>query len=194
MLAPFANKIGATGNGIGFDTIPMRQLAWLHEAIYATSGGRTVSDELIEQLDERAIAAWYQDDGTFGGSYESWGHGKPTIACAGLSEADKERLAVRCEALGMGRPTISGHNLLFSGERARMFHERIAPYVHPSMDYKLHPIVRGRFAWDRSGVRRPSHRHDQPDVATPRRHESAAQVPQARSARARSASLEDPPL
>ena len=27
MLAPFANKIGATGNGIGFDTIPMKQLA-----------------------------------------------------------------------------------------------------------------------------------------------------------------------
>jgi len=29
-----------------------------------------------------------------------------------------------------------------------MFHERIAPYVHPSMEYKLHPSVRGRFAWD----------------------------------------------
>ena len=31
MLAPFANKIGAPGNCVGFDTIPMRQLAWLHE-------------------------------------------------------------------------------------------------------------------------------------------------------------------
>ena len=47
----------------------------------------------------------------------------------------------------MGRPTLSGHNLLFSGDRARMFHEKIAPYVHPSMDYKLHPDLRGRFAW-----------------------------------------------
>jgi recombination protein RecA len=148
MLAPFANKIGATGNGIGFDTIPMRQLAWLHEAIYARAGGRTVSDELIEQLDERAIAAWYQDDGTFGGNYARWGHGKPTVCCAALSMEDREHLAGRCEALGMGRPTISGHNLLFSGERARMFHEKIAPYVHPSMDYKLHPDLRGRFAWD----------------------------------------------
>jgi recombination protein RecA len=148
MLAPFAHKIGATGNGIGFDTIPMRQLAWLHEAIYATAGGRTVSAELVEQLDERAIAAWYQDDGTFGGSYERWGHGKPTICCAALSMEDREHLAARCEALSMGRPTISGHNLLFSGKRARMFHEKIAPYVHPSMDYKLHPDLRGRFAWD----------------------------------------------
>ncbi|HEV7808904.1 MAG TPA: recombinase RecA [Solirubrobacteraceae bacterium] len=150
MLAPFAHKIGATGNGIGFDTIPMRQLAWLHEAIYATADGRTVSAELVEQLDERAIAAWYQDDGTFGSSYERRGHGKPTICCAGLSTQDRELLAAHCEELGMGRPTISGNNLLFSGERARMFHEKIAPYVHPSMDYKLHPDLRGRFAWDTS--------------------------------------------
>ena len=48
----------------------------------------------------------------------------------------------------MGRPTLSGHNLLFSGERTRQFQERIAPYVHPSLDYKLHPDLRGRFAWD----------------------------------------------
>ena len=48
----------------------------------------------------------------------------------------------------MGRPSLSGHNLLFSGERARRFHERIAPYVHPSLDYKLHPNFRGQFAWN----------------------------------------------
>jgi recombination protein RecA len=147
MLAPFANKIGATGNGIGFDTIPMHQLAWLHEAVYAVDGGRTVSDELIEQLDERSIAAWYMDDGTFGGHYKRWGHGKATISAKALEVTDRERLAARCEALGMGRPSISGHNLLFSGERTAMLHEKIAPYVHPSMDYKLHPDFRGRFAW-----------------------------------------------
>ncbi len=75
-----------TGNGIGFDTIPMHQLAWLHEAIYASHGGRTVSDELIEQLDERSIAAWYCDDGTFSGHYKRWGHGKSVDLCgSGLS-------------------------------------------------------------------------------------------------------------
>jgi recombination protein RecA len=50
----------------------------------------------------------------------------------------------------MGRPTLSGHNLLFSGERTRQFQERIAPYVHPSLGYKLHPDLRGRFAWEAS--------------------------------------------
>jgi recombination protein RecA len=148
MLAPFANRIGKTGNGIGFDTIPMRQLSWLRDAVYAVDGRRTVSDELIAQLDARAIAAWYCDDGTFGGSYKRWGHGKATICVAGLREEDRLRLAARCEELGMGCPTLSGVNLLFSGERARMFHERIAPYVHPSMSYKLHPDLRDQFAWE----------------------------------------------
>ncbi len=149
MLSPFANHIGRTGAGIGFDTIPMRQLAVLRDAVYAVDGRRTVSDELISQLDERAIAAWYCDDGTFGGSYKRWGHGKPSICAKALSREDRERLAARCEELGMGRPTTTdrGH-LMWSGERARMLHETIAPYVHPSLDYKLHPSLRGRFAWD----------------------------------------------
>jgi recombination protein RecA len=147
MLAPFAHGIGRTGNGIGFDTIPMRQLAALRDAVYATSGRKSVTPELVTQLDERAIAAWYCDDGTFGGNYRRWGHGKATICVAGLSHDDRELVAARCEELGMGRPTLSGHNLLFSGERTRLFHEKIAPYVHPSMDYKLHPALRGRFAW-----------------------------------------------
>jgi recombination protein RecA len=47
----------------------------------------------------------------------------------------------------MGRPSVSGHNLLFSGERTAMLHEKIAPYVHPSMEYKLHPDFRGSFDW-----------------------------------------------
>src|SRR3954462_534840 len=47
----------------------------------------------------------------------------------------------------MGRPTVTYRELLFSGERAKAFHEKIARYVHPSMDYKLHPDFRGRFGW-----------------------------------------------
>jgi recombination protein RecA len=148
MLSPFAHKMGRTGNGIGFDTMPMRQLATLRDAVYAADGRKTVTRELLSQLDERALAAWYCDDGTFGGHYRRWGHGKATICVAGLSQEDRELVAARCEELGMGRPTLSGHNLLFSGERTRRFQERIAPYVHPSMEYKLHPDLRGRFAWD----------------------------------------------
>ncbi len=181
MLAPFAHKVGPTGNGIGFDTIPMRQLAWLHAAVHSEAGSRIVTDELLQSLDERAVAAWYCDDGSFSGSYERWGHGKAVIYNRSLSPADKERLAARLEELGMGRPTVRDRELLFSGERTRMLHERIAPYVHPSMDYKLHPDFRERFQWhpDTSDAHLNGTRLCVANEFAGCPHEGHAQVPQA---------------
>jgi recombination protein RecA len=114
MLAPFANKIGKTGNGFGFDTIPMRQLAELYTQAYRPEG-RQVSEAMLAALDARAVAVWYGDDGSFSGSYEHWGHGKAEIGCVKLSMVDKERLAARLEELGMGSPTVRERSLLFSG-------------------------------------------------------------------------------
>jgi len=48
----------------------------------------------------------------------------------------------------MGRPTVRERSLLFSGERTQLLHEKIAPYLHPSLDYKLHPDFRGQFRWE----------------------------------------------
>ncbi len=149
MLAPFAHASAPTGAGVGFDTIPMRQLGWLHDAVYEGNGSKhAVTAELVGKLDERAIAVWYADDGTFSATYERWGHGKAEICAKSLGREHRELLARRCEELGMGRPTVTERGVLFSGERTHTFQERIAPYVHPSMQYKLHPNLRGRFRWD----------------------------------------------
>src|SRR5262249_52764960 len=128
-LAPFAHAVAPTGVGSGFDTIPMRQLDWLHDAVYEGNGSKhAVTRELVAKLDARAIAVWYADDGTFSGSYERWGHGKAEICAKSLSRDHRELLADRCETLGMGRPTVTERGVLFSGERTQTFHERIAPY------------------------------------------------------------------
>ena len=159
MLAPFANRIGPTGNGLGFDTLPMAQLVGLHRQAYSAQG-RRVSDGMLAAMDARAVAVWYSDDSTFSGCYEQWGHSKAEIGCVSLSMEDKEHLADRLEELGMGRPTVRERSLLFSGERTRLLHEKIAPYVHPSLDYKLHPDFRGCFAWhpDTSDIHLNGHR------------------------------------
>ena len=148
-LAPFAHPMAPTGNGFGFETIPMQQLISVHEAVYAGGGGKTaITRELVSALDERAIAVWYLDDGTFGGSFERWGHGKVEICAKSLTPEHREMLGRRCEELGLGRPTVTARGLLFTGERTQVFQERIARYVHPSMSYKLHPDLRDRFDWD----------------------------------------------
>jgi recombination protein RecA len=147
-LAPFAHEVVPTGSGFGFDIIPMHQLTPLHATVYAGPSGKcALSEELVATLDERAIAVWYLDDGTFGGSYARWGHGKAEICAKSFSREHRELLARRCEELGMGRPTVTDRGLLFSGERTLRFQERIARFVHPSMSYKLHPDLRGRFDW-----------------------------------------------
>jgi recombination protein RecA len=154
-LAPFVHDIKPTGRGYGFDSIPMQQLTWIRDAVYQGSGRKSsVTEPLVAGLDARAIAVWYADDGTFSGTYERWGHGKAEIYAMGLGRDDRELLARRCEELGMSRPTVTQRGLLFSGERTRQFHERIASYVHPCVEYKLHPDFRGRFDWhpDRSDV------------------------------------------
>jgi recombination protein RecA len=148
-LAPFAHGVTPTGVGTGFDTIPMRQLGWLHEAVYEGNGSKhAVTPELVAKLDARAIAVWYADDGSFSGTYDRWGHGKAEICATSLGRGHRDLLARRCEELGMGHPTVTDRGVLFSGDRTRAFHERIAPYVHPAVDYKLHPDFRGRFRWE----------------------------------------------
>jgi recombination protein RecA len=148
MLAPFARAIAPTGAGVGFDTIPMQQLGWLRDAVYQGNGSKcAVTQDLVQKLDARAIAVWYADGGTFSGSYERWGHGKAEICAKGLRRSDRELLAARCEELGLGRPTVTNRGLLFSGERTRLLHTAIAPFVHPELQYKLHPDTRGRFEW-----------------------------------------------
>jgi recombination protein RecA len=148
MLAPFSGPIAPTGVGFGFDTIAMHQLVPLHEAVYEGGGRKcAVTERLVEALDERALAVWYLDDGSFSGSYDRWGHGKAEICAKSLSADALELVARRCEELGMGRPTTTNRGLLFSGDRTGRFHASIAPYVHPSMAYKLHPSVRDQFDW-----------------------------------------------
>jgi recombination protein RecA len=148
MLAPLAHEVAPTGAGEGFDTIPMHQLESLREAVYRGGGRKcAVTEELVGTLDARAIAVWYADDGTFSGSYDRWGNGKAEICATSLSVLDRELLARRCQELGLGRPTVTARGLLFSGERTRMLHEGIASFIHPSMAYKLHPSLHGRFDW-----------------------------------------------
>jgi recombination protein RecA len=51
------------------------------------------------------------------------------------------------ERLGIGTPRDDGRGFWFTSEQTARLHALIAPYVHSSVDYKLHPSQRGRFVW-----------------------------------------------
>jgi recombination protein RecA len=146
MLDPFAGAIEPTGNGLGFDTLSMPALLDLWSELYE-GGRRTAAASALDRLDVRGLAVWYGDDGSFSGSYARWGKGKAVLYNASLPAPARERVMVTLERLGIGRPRDDGRGFWFSSEQSARLHTLIAPYLHPSADYKLHPSQRGAFVW-----------------------------------------------
>ena len=146
MLAPFAGPIRRTGNGFGFDTLAMPTLGDLCAEYYGDVG-RLASSSVLDRLDLRGIAVWYGDDGSFAGSYARWGKGKAVLYNKALTGDSRQRVMEVFERLGVGRPRDDSRGFWFDSEQTARLHVLIAPYVHPSLDYKLHPSQRGRFSW-----------------------------------------------
>jgi recombination protein RecA len=147
MLEPFSGPVGKTGNGTGFATIGMPVLADLRGQLYDAQGTRTVSAQLLEQLDARGLAVWYGDDGSYGGSFARWGKGKAVLYNKSLAGEARQQVVATMERLGVGRPRDDGRGFWFDAEQTAKLHALIAPYVHEDVAYKLHPEQRGRYAW-----------------------------------------------
>lgn len=147
MLEPFSRKLGPVGRGIGFDTLAFPTLAELRRGFYTADGKRTVTASVLDHLDARGVAVWYGDDGSFAGHVDRWGHGKAVLYNVSLKGRDREAVVALFERLGVGRPNDDGRRFRFNAEQTARLHELIAPYLHPSVDYKLHPRLRGRFNW-----------------------------------------------
>jgi recombination protein RecA len=146
MLAPFAGAIRKTGNGFGFDTLAMPAVLDMWAELYA-DGKRAASATALDRLDARGLAVWYGDDGSFMGSHARWGKGKAVLYNKSLAPDARARVMATLERLGVGTPRDDGRGFWFTSEQTARLHALIAPYVHPSVDYKLHPGQRGRFAW-----------------------------------------------
>jgi recombination protein RecA len=147
MLAPFSSAIRRTGNGFGFDTLAMPALADLRAHYYGVGRERTAQAVVLDRLDVRGLAVWYADDGSFMGSYARGGKGKAVLYNTALQGESRARVTGLFERLGIGCPRDDGRGFWLTSEQTATFHRMIAPYVHPSMDFKLHPSERGRFEW-----------------------------------------------
>ncbi len=147
MLSPLTREFGKVGNGQGFDTFSAATFADFRSHLYNEQGKRTISDDVLNALDARGLAAWYSDDGSFAGNFERWGNGKSSLYNASLKGADREKVVDYFERIGIGRPKDFGRGFRFSGEQTHCLHEMIAPFIHPSMQYKIHPKLRGKFCW-----------------------------------------------
>jgi recombination protein RecA len=138
-----------------YDAQPLPELSELREAVYI-GGKKVFSHDYLKHLTPLALAVWYMDDGSFTlrakGLQERTrdGSGRAQICIEAMEQTTRIRLLeYLADTWGImpNLATPAGKAVLvFPKDETAKLHALIAPFVHPSMDYKLLPRYRGRFS------------------------------------------------
>jgi recombination protein RecA len=154
---PHTTTVNAKG-AVFADFSPLAELGELREVVYQGDGKRHLTWDYLKELTLFALAVWYMDDGCFTvrskGVQErtQGGSGRIEICVEAMSPGSRERLVqylrdthgldVRLRASGARGVSV----LQFTTSASEKFQKLVAPFVHPSMDYKLLPRFRGQFS------------------------------------------------
>jgi recombination protein RecA len=154
----FANlKVSRSTNDKGavfHDVQPLPELAELRRAVYL-GGQKVLSWDYLKRLTPLSIALWYQDDGSFQlrskglQDRTAGGSGRSEICVQAIEAGSRQRLRdLLADTWGIEAKLVErgGSSILqFPTAETAKLHALIAPFVHPSMAYKLLPRYRGRF-------------------------------------------------
>jgi recombination protein RecA len=142
---------------VEYDFQPLSELADMRRAVYV-DGKKAFDDDYLKSLTPLSLALWYMDDAHF--AVRSKGlqkrteglSGRVEICVEGMEVATQQRLVtyladtwdVRAKLIARGAKKVAV--VVFDTAESAKFHALIAPFVHPSMEYKLLPRFRGRFS------------------------------------------------
>jgi recombination protein RecA len=131
------------------DLTPLVELAELRSEVYAESKKKELSWDFLKQLTPLSLAIWYMDDGCLNIRNEAKTSARIHICVQAMTPATRSRLVdylVDTWDLDVRLTSVRGKAILvFSKLAAEEFQQVVAPYIHPSMEYKLLPQFRGRF-------------------------------------------------
>ena len=141
---------------VTFDFTPLPELAELRRDVYR-GGKKYFDDDYFKTLTPLSIALWYMDDANFtvrskGVQQRTKGlTGRAVICVEAMETTTQERLVTyladswgiqaTLKLSGAGKKAI----LEFDNANTAKLHALIAPYVHPSVAYKLLPRFQGQF-------------------------------------------------
>ena len=126
--------------------------------MYFGDGKKHLTWDYLKSLTPLALAVWYMDDGCLThrskGVQErtAGGTGRIEIVVEAMSPGSRDRLTRYLrDTHGLDvklryRGTRKQSALMFSTAASEKFQKLIAPYIHPSMEYKLLPRFRGKFS------------------------------------------------
>jgi recombination protein RecA len=139
------------------DFTPLAELSELRDVVYQGDGKKHLTWDYLKSLTPLALAIWYMDDGSFTlrskglQARTQGGSGRIEICVEAMSPGSRERLIqyLRDTRKLDVKLTLRGQRqvavLQFTTAGTDKFQKLVAPYVHPSMDYKLLPRYRGKF-------------------------------------------------
>jgi uracil-DNA glycosylase family 4 len=130
---------------INVRTLAHRALGTLRSAFYRPR--KCVPSWMADRLNPLMLAIWYMDDGSL--QTRSASHPRAEIATCGFRHEELSILVAGLARLGVHGKARRGR-LHFDVEAAKELSRLIAPYVPPSMRYKLHPEVEARVPFDPS--------------------------------------------
>jgi recombination protein RecA len=141
---------------VTYDFQPMPELAEMRQSVYV-DGKKVLDDNFLKTLTPLSLALWYMDDASFdirskGVQKRTEGlTGRAVICVEAMEEETRERLATyladtwgvhaTLKLSGAAKKAI----LVFNNAETAKLQALIAPYIHPSMEYKLLPAFRGQF-------------------------------------------------
>jgi recombination protein RecA len=137
------------------DVQPMPELAEVRRVV-SIDGKKVFGHDYLKQLTPLSLAIWYMDDGSFTlrakGLQERTrdGSGRSEICIEAMEPTTRTRLVGYLQDTWGIVPKLVERggkaHLVFAKDETAKLHALIAPFVHPSMDYKLLPRHRGQFA------------------------------------------------
>jgi recombination protein RecA len=154
---PHARTVNTKG-AVFADFTPLAELAELREAVYFGDGKKHLTWDYLKSLTPLSLAIWYMDDGSFTVRSKgvqgrtAGGTGRIEICVEAMSPGSRDRLVQylrdthRFDVKLMSRGTRKISVLQFTTAASERFQALVAPYIYPSMDYKLLPRFRGKFA------------------------------------------------
>jgi recombination protein RecA len=140
MFGDLARQITHSENRYGFETIPATVFGRMKSMFYRENGRyKSINVRALRQLTPFSLAIWYQDDGAL---QDDGGKRRRNAIYFHKTDAETRAMVeeVMAEQFGLDvavYDTNSSTVIMFTGDEAVDFEKIIAPYVHPSMAYKL---------------------------------------------------------
>ncbi len=141
------------------DFPPLPELAPLWEEVHV-GHKKVFDDDYLKRLSPLSLALWYMDGADFPIRSKRTQKptagltGRATVCVEGMETETRERFAAYlADAWGIRAKLVASGSskkavLVFDNAETAKLHALIAPFVHPSMEHRLLPEYRGRFAVD----------------------------------------------